>query len=66
MNRPVFNDSGLESAISFIADILAPFKRIVSSVFIVLSPLISIISGPARLIDTDRVIEKGQHPRIKK
>lgn len=66
MNRPVFNDIGLESAISFIAGIFTPFRRIVLSAFTVLDPLISILAGPARLIGMNRTTGKGNGSQIKK
>lgn len=66
MKKSVFNNCGIESVISFINNIFSPFQRIVTSVFIVLSPLISILAGPVRLIGIDRTIENGSGSRIKK
>ena len=66
MKRSEFNDNGIAKMISFPVAVFVPFKRIFEAVFIVLSPLISILTGSAELMNINRQIGKWTDRRVKK
>lgn len=66
MKMSGFNNNRFDEVISFSADVLSPFKRIIGAAFIVLSPLVSILAGPAGVKKISCLIEKRYGFLIKK